>query len=197
MVFPNLVQGQQTDPPDAGSFRFRTGVELINVTATVTDTRGRFVSGLEKADFLLYEDDTLQDAMSLMTENHITGLPVANSKSVCIGVISATDILTYEQDHSEFAAEANSDLARYYDPDTERWESVRLTSFALEEFAEVKVSQVMSREVVSVGPQTTLDEVARAMVGDNIHRVLVLDETQHLLGIISSFDFVRLFAARK
>ena len=27
-------------------FRFRSGVELINVTATVTDARGRFVEGL-------------------------------------------------------------------------------------------------------------------------------------------------------
>ena len=56
----HVVYGQQRDDPDAGSFRFRTGVELINVTATVTDNRGRFVAGLEKDDFLLYEDDELQ-----------------------------------------------------------------------------------------------------------------------------------------
>jgi VWFA-related protein len=42
------------------SFRFRTGVELINVTATVTDRDGRFVSGLRKEDFRLYQDDQLQ-----------------------------------------------------------------------------------------------------------------------------------------
>ena len=37
-------------------FRFRSGVELINVTATVTDDDGRFVSGLRKEDFTVYED---------------------------------------------------------------------------------------------------------------------------------------------
>ena len=37
--------------------RFHTGVELINVTATVTDRSGRFVSGLSQSDFLVYEDD--------------------------------------------------------------------------------------------------------------------------------------------
>ncbi len=31
-------------------FRFRSGVELINVTATVTDARGRFVEGLRQED---------------------------------------------------------------------------------------------------------------------------------------------------
>ncbi len=37
-------------------FRFKTGVELINVTATVTDSNGRFVSDLRKEDFRLFED---------------------------------------------------------------------------------------------------------------------------------------------
>jgi Ca-activated chloride channel family protein len=39
------------------SFRFRSGVELINVTATVTDDAGRFVPNLRKEDFRLFDDD--------------------------------------------------------------------------------------------------------------------------------------------
>jgi VWFA-related protein len=42
-------------------FRFRSGVELVNVTATVTDDSGRFVSGLRKEDFTIYDDDVRQD----------------------------------------------------------------------------------------------------------------------------------------
>ena len=38
-------------------FRFKSGVELINVTATVTDRSGRFYSNLRKEDFIVYEDD--------------------------------------------------------------------------------------------------------------------------------------------
>ena len=37
--------------------RFHTGVELINVSATVTDAAGRFVPGLSQNDFRVYEDD--------------------------------------------------------------------------------------------------------------------------------------------
>lgn len=37
-------------------FSFRSGVELVNVTATVTDGDGHFVSGLRKEDFSIYED---------------------------------------------------------------------------------------------------------------------------------------------
>ncbi len=39
-----------------GGFRFRTGVDLINVAATVIDRNGHFVTGLRKEDFAIYED---------------------------------------------------------------------------------------------------------------------------------------------
>lgn len=138
--------------------------------------------------------DTLQEAMASLTENHITGLPVIDRKGRCVGVVTAGDILNYEQDHAEFAAEANSDLARHFDPERQRWESVRVTSFALEEFAEVPVSEVMTRELISVGPQATAVEVAKLMLEQDVHRVLVLDENQQLFGIIVAFDFVSLWA---
>jgi VWFA-related protein len=41
----------------AQGVRFRTAVELVNVTATVTDNSGRFVPGLKQADFLVYDDE--------------------------------------------------------------------------------------------------------------------------------------------
>lgn len=36
--------------------RFRSGIELVNVTATVIDSNGRFVTGLRQSDFTVYED---------------------------------------------------------------------------------------------------------------------------------------------
>ena len=44
-------------PDEKEAFRFKSGVELINVTTTVSDASGRFVSGLSKDDFVVYEDD--------------------------------------------------------------------------------------------------------------------------------------------
>ena len=52
---------QQQDPAqDTQAFRFRSAVELINVTATVTDASGRFVSGLRKEDFEVYDNEQPQ-----------------------------------------------------------------------------------------------------------------------------------------
>lgn len=61
-----VVLGAQQQPPinDQGPlddrFKFKSRVELVNVTATVTDGTGRFISGLQKDDFKVYEDDQLQ-----------------------------------------------------------------------------------------------------------------------------------------
>jgi Ca-activated chloride channel family protein len=49
-VMRPVAQSQQD------GFRFKSGVELINVSATVTDRSGRFASGLTKDDFLVWED---------------------------------------------------------------------------------------------------------------------------------------------
>ena len=48
---------QQSEPQ---SFKFRTGIELINVNATVTDQGGRFVAGLTKDDFRVFDDEQVQ-----------------------------------------------------------------------------------------------------------------------------------------
>jgi Ca-activated chloride channel family protein len=62
VVLHGQQQPQQPPPPARPStgeqgFRFKSGVELINVTATVSDAGGRFVSGLRQEDFLVFEDD--------------------------------------------------------------------------------------------------------------------------------------------
>jgi Ca-activated chloride channel family protein len=51
---------QQPQQPAPDAFRFKSSVELINVSATVVDQVERFVPNLHKEDFVLYEDDKLQ-----------------------------------------------------------------------------------------------------------------------------------------
>jgi VWFA-related protein len=66
---PDAQEVQERVPQsEQESFRFRTGVELINVTATVTDHSGRFVPGLRKEDFRVYQDDVLQTVTHFNSE---------------------------------------------------------------------------------------------------------------------------------
>lgn len=58
-------------------FSFRTSVELINVTATVTDAQGRFVSGLTIEDFEIYEDGKRQAISQFESERVPVSLGLA------------------------------------------------------------------------------------------------------------------------
>jgi Ca-activated chloride channel family protein len=75
------VHGQQQPPAQkpAGQdpFRFKSGVELINVTATVSDSSGRFVSGLRKEDFVVYEDNQPQEVTHFSAERVPVSLGIA------------------------------------------------------------------------------------------------------------------------
>jgi Ca-activated chloride channel homolog len=64
-------------PEQEGSFRFRSGIELINVTATVSDVNGRFVEGLRQEDFLVYEDDQPQAVTHFSSERVPVSLGIA------------------------------------------------------------------------------------------------------------------------
>ena len=101
-----LVQlhAQQSTPPlspDA-TFRFKSGVELINITAIVSDASGRFVPGLVKEDFVVYEDDQPQ-AVTLFSAERVPvslGIALDTSGSMAGERIraaqSALDRLLYE-----------------------------------------------------------------------------------------------------
>ena len=72
------AQSPTSAPPQQGdAFRFRSGIDLINVTATVSDVNGRFVSGLQKEDFLVYEDDRPVEVTQFEAERVPVSLGIA------------------------------------------------------------------------------------------------------------------------
>jgi VWFA-related protein len=102
-------QPQQSNGSEQQSFRFKTGVELINVTATVTDETGRFVSGLHKEDFRVYQDNELQNVTHFNNER----VPVS------LGIVIDTSG-SMEGEKMNAAREAlNSFLDQLNDPEDE------------------------------------------------------------------------------
>ena len=65
------------EKPTSQGFSFRTGVELISVTATVTDEHGRFVPNLKADDFIVYEDGKPQPIQQFDSERVPVSLGIA------------------------------------------------------------------------------------------------------------------------
>jgi Ca-activated chloride channel family protein len=77
----SAAPGEATDiaaqrPTDQG-FSFRTGVELVNVTVTVTDEHGRFVPGLRAGDFEIFENGERQAISQFDAERVPVSLGIA------------------------------------------------------------------------------------------------------------------------
>ncbi len=74
-----LAAGQEK--PTGQGFSFRSGVNLTNVTVTVTDANGHTVAGLKQGDFEIYEDGVLQQASHFDAERVPVSLGIAVDSS--------------------------------------------------------------------------------------------------------------------
>jgi Ca-activated chloride channel family protein len=75
-ILANQEQQPSQRPAPEPGFRFRSGVELINVTATVSDQSGRFVPGLRQEDFAVYEDDQPVDVTHFSADRVLVSLGI-------------------------------------------------------------------------------------------------------------------------
>jgi len=66
------LEGRQDQPP-----RFKAGVEVVSVSATVTDVNGRFVRNLTRDDFVIYEDGVAQPVLFFSAERVPVSLGLA------------------------------------------------------------------------------------------------------------------------
>lgn len=56
------------------------------------------------------------------------------------------------------------------------------------------VGRYMTTDIVTIGPQTPLPRLARMMLDAHIHRVIVVDDAQRPIGVVSSTDLVAALA---
>ena len=57
---------------------------------------------------------------------------------------------------------------------------------------DLTAGDIMTRELVTVSPDTSIAEVAQTMREQHVHRVLVV-EKRELLGVLTTFDLLRAF----
>ena len=72
---PQQTQPAQTNEPgQEPTFTFKTGVNLVDLVFTVTDKRGRFITGLKRSDFGLLDDG--RPPASVVSFTQQTNLPL-------------------------------------------------------------------------------------------------------------------------
>lgn len=130
--------------------------------------------------------DTLSEALALMVENKVSALPVTDSRDRCLGVISATDLLGLTKDLGDELNELShtGGLAR----------DLLVEHLSESDLLTQPVQDLMTEQVVNIGPEDTLAKASSLMVRNRIHRLAVVDESNHVLGVLSTMDILRVFA---
>lgn len=141
-------------------------------------------------------DDPLLSVHRLFCDEEISGAPVVADSGEVLGVVTIRDLLQNHRDGIDcpernleyFRDGLAADLPEARSTDGDTFD--RLTSSM--------VADVMSPEVISVEPDSSVTEVVEKIMENRIHRVLVLDPAAgrggSLVGIISVFDLVQLLA---
>ncbi len=125
-------------------------------------------------------DSNAQEALSLLEKKQISGLPVVDSGDKLVGMFTEKDILSYI-------------LPSYIDKVGKfiYEENPKSTKRKFSELSKMKVSQLMRKEVITIGEDTTLCEVARVMLTQKARRLPVLDKTGKMVGIVARCDVLK------
>jgi CBS domain-containing protein len=131
----------------------------------------------------------IQDAIKIVAERRISGLPVVSAEGKLVGILSETDLMWRETGVREPAYITILDSVIYL-------ENPARYDRELHKALGATVEEVMSKPpIVTTTPETPLQEAARVLHEKKLHRLPVLDLAGQLIGILTRGDIVRALAA--
>ncbi len=132
------------------------------------------------------EDANVRELAALFLSNNISGAPVVNGQGKVIGVVTESDLIFQNKKVHLPTAVAILDAFLFL-------ESPGKTEKELKKIAASRVGDICSRELISVTPETGLDELATLMAEKKVHTLPVM-EGDALVGIIGKSDIIRTIA---
>ena len=129
---------------------------------------------------------SLRGAAHRLAQSRISGAPVVDAEGKCVGVLSSTDFVAWTDQGERAARQPAGPAGSFHSA----WQIADP-----EALPEQDVSRVMSSDPVTVAPHTPIAELARTMVAAHIHRVIVVDDQNRPIGVVSSTDILSAVAA--
>ncbi len=125
----------------------------------------------------IHPEELVADAAQLMEEFELRRLPVVDDDDCLVGIVTDSDVLQ---------AEAAGSALRNYEPGVEaEW---------------LTVADIMTREVVTIGVDATVGQLATKMIEHKVGGVPVVEifphaaNNEHLVGIVTETDIFQMIA---
>ncbi|MGC9964468.1 MAG: CBS domain-containing protein [Syntrophobacteraceae bacterium] len=128
-------------------------------------------------------ETAVTEIAKLLLEKHFNGVPVIDRDGGLVGIICQSDLIAEQKKLPMPSVFTILDaFIPIYPPGRNAKE--------IQKIAAIKGSQAMTRNPVTVGPETGIDEIASIMVNRGIHTIPVV-EGNKLVGIIGKLDILR------
>jgi len=137
---------------------------------------------------VVHASDPLREVERMLVDAQVSAVPVLDDDEHLLGIVSMRDVVSRYADDHELPADADPDT---FDDEIDETETVAFQRLEDEPCA----GDVMATDLVTVGPNALLPDVAARMVDHRVHRVLVVDR-QKLVGLISTMDLLGALAGR-
>lgn len=128
-------------------------------------------------------DNSIQDVAEILLAKRISGLPVINARGKLVGIVSEGDLLR--------RAESGTEHTRSWWLKLLMGRETLAAEFVKEHARRVR--DVMTRDVITVSPDTSVTEIAGLLERNRIKRVPVVQDGK-LVGIVSRANLVQALA---
>jgi len=124
-------------------------------------------------------DINVKEALDTLWKTGISGLPVIGENNKLVGMFTEREALAY------LLPSYIGQVGKFVYED-----NPKVIKKKLAELAQVKISQIMRKDVVTVTQDMALYELARVMVTEKARRTPVVDEQGKVIGMVSRVDIL-------
>lgn len=129
------------------------------------------------------KDDKLDEIISVMMKNHVSGVPVIDKDNHLVGMVTERDLMTKDK---KFNISSYMEL---------RASILFIDGKSAEGISQKKsdtltAADIMSTPVYAVHLEATIEEIVSLMMNRHINRIPVIDKENKLVGIIGRSDLL-------
>ena len=138
---------------------------------------------MKKNVIFVSKEEKVKDIVSILMQNHVSGVPVVDNNKQLVGIVTEKDLITKEKglnisSYLEFVASI-----LFIDGEIPYKQKYRHLNY-------LTASDIMSSPVYAVHVDATIGEIASIMVNRRINRIPVINERNQLVGIIGRSDLL-------
>lgn len=140
---------------------------------------------------VVHPDTSLSEAIKILAEHRISGLPVVDQTNKLVGVISETDLMWQEAGVTPPPYFMILDSVIYL-------ENPAKYERDLHKALGQTVGEVMTKkDIATTTPDTPVRRAAHLMHERKVHRLIVTDAAKQVIGVLTRGDIVRFMAANQ